>query len=142
MIPPFLVISRGGAHVVRDEQAMHPAIRARFQERRRHHPLWWAINGGVVGACGSYVAVLVAAEPASLAEWTTPSGLMAVVALLTMIFALGQMWNGRMEDRRRITKLEETYVTKERVDGIAETVGRVEDKLDRIIERIHEAQSR
>src|SRR5512146_897965 len=83
----------------------------RFIERRRHHAIWWMANGLVVGICLAFVIPLAAEGSSSLAsEWASPSSVMAMV---TLIFAGGQMWNARLEDRRRIQKLEDTSVTKE-----------------------------
>lgn len=144
---PWLVVGRNGAQVIRDETRLHPVVRAQFVERRKHRPLWWASNGFVAGLCGGYVT-LVAAEASQelvMDQWATPSGLMAVVAFLTMVFALGQMWAARLEDRRRLTKLEEESATKSDVSKIASSVQRFEDKLDRVIERMghtHETTSR
>lgn len=143
MIPPFIVIHRSGADVIRDEALLHPVIRARFIERRRHRPMWWACNGFMAGICGSYTVIMSAQisveSPTVVSQWATPSGLMAFVSLLTMIFAFGQMWNARKEDRKAIQELKDSKASKESVDTMATTVNRVEDKLDRIIERIHEA---
>lgn len=83
----------------------------------------------MAGLCMGYLVNLGASE---LEAWTQPSTLMALGSL---VFAAGQLVSARMDDRRRITKLEEMTATKESVDGLAETVKRIEDKLDRVIER-------
>lgn len=147
MSHPIVILSRDGVDVIRDEAILHPVIQKRFTERRKHKPEWWACNGAALGVSVSYLAVAVdGSSSVAIAEWMTPSGLMAVVAFLTMVFALGQMWNARQEDQRRITKIEENiaenYVTKDTFTVVQEAAQRVEAKIDRIIERIHLADSR
>ena len=131
MIPPLLIVHRAGAEVIRDISMLPPLVQTRIKERRRHGAIWWASNGCMVGVCLSYAAT-VTAQGGAMSEWTQPS---SVMALVTLIFAGGQMWNARLEDRRRITKLEETSVTKEAHAQMAESIHSIEAKLDRLIER-------
>ncbi len=131
MIPPFLVFHQGGADVIRDEALLHQSIRARFVERRRHRPLWHTCNGIILGASGAYVASL-GAQGAVVNEWTQPS---TVIAIIGMIFAAGQVWNARQEDRRRISKIEDSYVTRSEFQTLTQSVHEVSMKLDRLIER-------
>jgi hypothetical protein len=130
MLPPFLIVHRSGAEVVMDETVLHPLVRRRMIERRKHSAFWWASNGAMIGVCMSYAVALAAQGGAMLSEWTQPSSVMAVV---TLIFAGGQMWNARMEDRRRITKLEDTSVTKEAYAQMVSSIHSIEAKLDRLI---------
>ena len=132
MILPFLVVHRGGAELIRDEAAMPPEMRARFIERRRHRPMWYACNGMVIGSCLTFVITVAAQAGSTPSEWTQPS---TVIAIAGMIFAGGQMWNARQDDRRRIAKLEESSVTQKEFQTLADSVLEVSRKIDRLIER-------
>lgn len=116
-----------GVDVIRDERMLHPLVRRRFVERRRHRPMWHTTNGIVIGLCGGMIATTQAQGGS---EWTSPSTLMGVV---TMIFAFGMMWQARNEDRRRIEKLENESASKEVVSALGETMKRIEGKLDQVI---------
>jgi hypothetical protein len=133
MIAPFFVVSRTGAAIIRDEDALPAKVRIRMKERRRHRPLWWASNGLTVGICLGYPLALMGDGTMSN-EWTQPSTIMAVG---TMVFACGQMWSARQEDRRRISKLEETSAGKESVELLHQLLSELSQKLDRLIERGH-----
>lgn len=133
MIGPFLVVRRRGADVIRDESALPDVVRHRFRERRQHSSMWWACNGAVLAICAFYPLTLIA-DGNLQNEWTQPSTIMAVV---TMIFAGGQMYQARTEDRRRIQKLEDTTARKDTVDALSESLREVNQKLDRLIEREH-----
>lgn len=125
-----MVFGPSGVDVVREESRLPRDVQTRIQERRRHRPLWYASQGAAVGFSFGYVGN-VAAQGLS-AEWLSPSTMMAVG---TMIFACGQLWGARTDDRRRIAKLEENSVTKETFSTLAESCERMEVKLDRLIER-------
>lgn len=126
----WMVVGKDGVDVVRDESRLPKAVQHRIQERRRHRPIWYASQGICAGASLGYL-VNLSAQGLS-AEWLSPSTIMAVG---TMVFACGQMWSARMEDRRRITKLEDQSVTKSAFDDLKDTVGHMDSKLDRLIER-------
>ena len=128
-IAPLVVVSRSGVQVVRDEAKLHPAVRRRFQERRRRGPMVVWGNGIMTGLCIGYVSSVAAH---GLDAWTEPSTLIAVASI---IFAGGQMVSARNEDRRRIAKLEETSVSKEQFTSLTESVHDMNMKIDRLIER-------
>lgn len=137
MMPPLVIFSRSGVDVLRDESRFTVAMKARQVERRRHSPMWWCSNGLMAGLCFGYLVTVGATD--AMTEWTQPSSLMALGSL---IFAAGQLVSARMDDRRRITKLEETSATKEAllsakesVTALSTMVERMDAKLDRLIER-------
>ena len=148
MMPPFLVASRSGVEVVRDERLLPPLVRRRFQERRAQPPLWWVRRTVVACLCVEY-AVGVSGESLGQ-QWLQPSVMLQTLGMLACgIWAMAQMFGASKTNRESIKKhqteideIKEKYATKESVEelkrdvrGISADMKHANEKLDQLIGR-------
>jgi hypothetical protein len=91
--------------------------------------------GVVLGLCMAVPANLLA-QGVSLSAWTQPP---VVMAILGMFISIGSARQMVMDDRRRITAIEERAVLKE---AYIETMRRIDGSLERIDESVEELKRR
>ena len=148
MIAPFLVASRSGVEVVRDERLLPPLVRERMRERRAQPPLWWVSRTVVACICVEYV---VGVSGESLGQqWLQPSIVLQTAGMVAVgIWAAAQMFGAAKTNRESIKKaqaeiagIKERYATKESVDDLKDDVRGIKDdmkhaneKLDQLIGR-------
>jgi TRAP-type C4-dicarboxylate transport system permease small subunit len=101
--------TRPHAHVILAEEDLPPAVHKRLRERRAASPLRMLSCGFVMGVFGLSGTEL-AAQGATIAEWTQPQNLVMVAG---MVFSAGIAWQEITQGRRRLAELEKNSISKD-----------------------------
>lgn len=107
-----------------------PSVRARFRDRRRVKPLWLVECGMALGFFSGSVAGVAAQGVSNV--WTEPSTILAIVGI---VFAGGITYQLVTDTRKRLDGVEHDCLRKADITGFTDRMDRIENKLDRLIER-------